>query len=55
MIKVPATKIHQFQKELKMQQVKHYPFRKNGNFYEVEFFPESKITFLLLKYDHRLD
>lgn len=39
---------------LKQQKIKHYPFRRVGDHWEIEFFPNAKVDFLLLKY-HDLD
>ena len=35
---------------LKQQKIKHYPFRRVGDHWEIEFFPDAKIELLMLKY-----
>ena len=54
-LKVSAKDINELRKDLRSLKgrVKHYPFRKFGDYYLVDFCPKSKTAFLLLKYDLR--
>lgn len=50
---IQTKRITEVLKELKAQKVKHYPVRRQDGHYEVTFFPNAKVDFLLLKYDLR--
>ncbi len=54
-LKVNSKDINDLRKDLKSLKgrIKHYPFRKVGDYYEIEFCPKSKLAFLLVKYDMR--
>ena len=49
-VKIKHTDIREFLEDLKRMKVRHRPFRRLGEFYEVEIYSTTKSTFLKLKY-----
>ena len=49
-VKIKHSDIREFLKDLKRMKVRHRPFRKLDDTYEVEIYSTSKATFLKLKY-----
>jgi hypothetical protein len=49
-VKVKYSDIREFLQDLKRMKVRHRPFRRIDNFYEVDVYSDSKATLLKLKY-----
>jgi len=49
-VKIKSSDIREFLEDLKRMKVRHRPFRRVDNSYEVEIYSNSKATLLKLKY-----
>lgn len=49
-VNIHHSDIREFLEDLRRMKVRHRPFRRLGNYYEVEIYSDSKATFLKLKY-----
>ena len=49
-VKVKQTDIREFLKDVKRMKIRHMPFRRLGDCYEVDIYSTTKSTFLKLKY-----
>jgi len=47
-IEVPPEKLYKVIDFIKKNKVRHMPFRKTSSGYEIDFYPNSKLTLLLL-------
>ena len=48
--KVPYNRVKELRLDLRKWRVRHYPFRRQEGGMEVELFPNSKNSFIILKY-----
>ena len=49
-VNINQSDIREFLEDLRRMKVRHRPFRKLGNYYEVDIYSDSKAMFLKLKY-----
>ena len=51
-VEVKRSDIHEFQKDMKRMKIRHGPFRRLNNTYEIVIYDDSKATFIKLKYSN---
>ena len=50
--KVKPSDIREFQTDLRLMRIRHYPFVRRQGYYYVQVFDTNKIAFLQLKYSN---